>query len=426
MSSHNLFKNTKFFYYFWTQLLGALNDNIYKNALVVLIAFKGIEAFGLGKSLLVTLSGALFILPFFLFSPIAGQLCEKYEKSLIIRWTKILEIVVMLMGALGYYLDNYELLLVVLFLMGAQSALFGPVKYSILPEIVSSEQLMKANAYVESATFVAILIGTMWGGYLASLGSAYLAISISVVVIAVLGYLTSVKIPSLPLAAPRLKLQYNPLPEMIDLFKISIDKKVVFYSLLGISWFWFFGAAILSVLPVYCQEYLGVNETVLTFFLAAFTLGIGVGSILCEKLSRHKVNVHLISSSALLMSIFLADLSRIRPDWDFANGLLDATAFFSHAVGYRSIIDIFLMSVAGGMFIVPLYTLMQEKSAANVRSRVVAANNILNSLFMVISALIIMFLYKQGLSHSMIFLVVAILNLFIAYLAYTLRGLRLA
>lgn len=423
MSSKKLFQDKTFFYYYWTQFFGALNDNIFKNALVVLIAFRGVTLFGLNKSLLVPLCGAIFILPFLLFSPISGQLSEKYEKSTIIRFVKIFEIGIMLLASLGFYLESYGLLLLVLFLMGTHSTIFGPIKFSILPDIVTQDHLLAANAYVESGTFVAILFGTILGGYFSSFTHAELYISLLVLVVAILGYFSSLKITSIPIAAPRLKIRYNPVPEIKEMYQIITEKKSVYYTLIGISWFWFFGAAILSVLPVYCQEDLKVGETVLTLFLAAFTLGIGIGSILCEKISKHRVNTLFIPISGAMMSLFLMDLSLIRPLIEItAEVQLDIPGFFSTISSYRLIIDFFLMSVSGGVFIVPLYTMMQERSPAHVRSRVVAANNIMNAIFMIIASVLIMIFYKIKLSHSVIYSILALMNLGVSGLAYIVRN----
>ncbi len=432
--SADAFPKQKFWPLFWTQFLGALNDNIFKNTLVVLVTFQGVQLMGMDTPSLVAFAGGIFILPYFLFSPIAGQLADKLEKSRLVRYTKIWELGIMTLAALGFWFESFQLLLAVLFLMGTQSTFFGPVKYSILPDLVHKHQLVKANAYIELGTFVAILLGTIGGG-LAAAFSDHLWVRLAApLVIAALGLWTSLGLRSVPVANPDLRLSANPLPTFKEIHRILRRQKAVFNSVLGISWFWFFGAGVLSILPVYCKDYLQVNEHVVTLLLAMFTLGIGLGSILCEKFSFGRVELGLVPIGSLGLTIFLVDLcftgsagamagaasAGATPLADgVANGHLRGLGEFLSAPGsFRILFDFFMMSAFGGFFIVPLYALIQERSPAGERSRVIAGNNILNSLFMVASSLMVMGFYAFDLTFPQMFFAFALLNALVAFYIY--------
>jgi len=412
-------KRGKFAAFFWTQFLGAFNDNVFKNALVLLVAFRGVQIANFTTEQIVALAGGIFILPFFLFSPLAGQLCDKFEKSYVIRLTKIAEILIMLAAAVGFLTHSYVLLLAVLFLMGAQSAFFGPAKYSMIPELVHEDQLTEGNAFIELGTFISILLGTIAGGSLTKLEAADTVIGVSLVFVAAVGYLSARKIPAATRAAPDLKIQWNPLPEMKDLWNIARQKEAVFNSLLGISWFWFFGAAILSILPIYVKDYLKADEAVVTLFLAMFTLGIGLGSIVCERLSFKRVEIGIVPIGSLGMTIFLLDLF-FSGHASTATQQLSLEQFIHQPGAIRVVVDFFMMSVFGGVYIVPLYTLLQERSSADTRSRVIAANNILNAFFMVISSFTVLFLYSLKLDQAHLFAVFAVLNTLVAVYIYSI------
>ncbi len=419
MSLKLILKDKKFSPLFWTQFFGALNDNLFKNALVMMITFQGIIVLGLKSDLLVALAGGVFILPFFLFSPLAGQLSDKFQKAQIAKMTKVLELVIMMVASVGFYFESYEMLLVVLFFMGLQSALFGPVKYSIIPELVEEEALTEGNAYIETGTFVAILLGTIGGGLAAGAeGAKYLMIFL-LISVSLIGLFTSLFLPSVRVASPGLKLEYNPFPKMIDLLGLIRKKKVLFNSVLAISWFWFFGAGILSVLPEYCKTYLGVDARVATTFFAMFTVGIGVGSILCEKLSNKRVEIGLVPLGSLGMTMFLADLYFILPAWPVnPDQLISLSEFFSYFEGKRLLFDFLMMSVFGGIFTLPLYTLLQERSEPESRSQVIAANNIMNAVFMVGVSVLIMVSYSAGFNAAEILFGLAVLNILVASYIY--------
>ena len=412
--------NKKFAPFFWTQFWGAFNDNFFKNALVILIAYKGIKVMGMDESMLVALSGGIFILPFFLFSPIAGQICDKFERSRVMRYVKLLEVAIMTIAGIGFFFGIYELLLFVLFLMGFQSTLFGPIKYSIIPDLIPEGELTEATAFVQLGTFVSILLGTIIGGFSSGLDGVENYIGLGLVAVAALGYFHSRGVPELKPASPELEITYNPGPNFKSLWNISREKIAVWNSILGASWFWFFGAGILSVLPVYCKDYLGVSSNVATGFLAMFTLGIGTGNMLAEKFSGKKVEIGIVPLGSLGMTIFLLDLYFVQIPWQ-ANpeALMSFNEFWAFSEGKRLLFDFFMMSVFGGIYIVPLYTLMQERPDPKVRSRVIASNNIMNAVFMVVSSVMVMACYHFKLTTAEIFMVLAVMNVVVAVYIYT-------
>jgi MFS family permease len=407
----------KFAPFFWTQFLGAFNDNFLKNALVVLVAFRGVQLLGLDSGALVAIAGGLFILPFFLFSPIAGQISDKYERSRVVRATKVLEIVIMILAAVAFLIQSYLSLLFLLFLMGTQSTFFGPAKYSLIPELVSNEDLTEGNALIELGTFLAILLGTIGGGMSAGLPGADWVIAITLVLISLVGYWTSRGVPQVPVGESDLKIRWNPFPVYIHLWQLIRVDRSVFYAVLAISWFWFFGAGVLSVLPIYVKDYLMGTEAVVTLFLAMFTLGVGVGSMLCERLSFKRVELGLVPIGSLGLTLFLFDIYWVGLPWGQAQAV-SVPVLLSSVGGWRLVIDFFMMSISGGLFIVPLYTLVQERSESRILSRIISANNILNSLLMVVSSGLVIGLYSLGLNTAQVFGALSILNVIVALLIY--------
>ena len=421
----NLLRDRRFSPFFWTQFCGAFNDNIFKNALVIYITMKAFSLGSISSEQMVALCGGIFILPFFVFSATAGQLADKLSKSRIVIWVKIWEIAVMLVGAYGFITDDIMLLLTTLFFMGLHSAFFGPVKYSILPQLLTQEELVSGNAYVEMGTFLAILLGTILGGLLiahAALGRWL--VSAAVVTVAAAGFCSSLQIEPLAATAPSLPIRINPIPLTWDMIKRVHANRSVFLSILGISWFWFFGAGILSVLPTYCKQLLRGDEALITLFLALFSVGIGIGSVLCGRLSARKLELGLVPFGSIGISWFCLDLFLVGRPGNLAPG--DATtaitilSFLATAGGLRIAADLLLLAICGGFFIVPLYTLIQQRSEDRERSRVIAANNILNALFMVGAALMLMALFRLKFSVPQILLVLGILNFAVAVYIYTL------
>ena len=405
--------------FFATQTLGAFNDNVFKNALVILVTF-GIAGLSADQmNLYVNLAAGLFILPFFLFSATCGQLAEKYEKSRLIRYVKLLEIGIMLLATAGFWLASIPMLMGVLFLLGVQATIFGPVKYSILPQHLREHELISGNAWVESATFLAILLGTLLGGWLIARPGGAHVVSFAVISIAVLGYLSSHGIPLAPATAPELKINWNPWTETLANIRFMRGNHTVLLSVMGISWFWFFGATFLSQLPSYTKIYLGGGEQVVTLLLTVFSLGIGLGSFLCERMSGHKVEIGLVPLGSIGLTLFGIDLYFAA---HATATLHDQTAIeFLYTLGnHRVLWDLLLIGVSGGLFIVPLYALIQTRTPPSHRSRVIAGNNILNALFMVVAALMAIVLLKAGLTIPELLLTTALMNAAVALFIYLL------
>ncbi len=404
--------------FFLTQTLGAFNDNVFKNALVILVTFGIVGLSDDDINYYVNLAGGLFILPFFLFSATAGQIAEKFEKSQLIRMIKIAEILIMGVGIAGLLMSSLPVLFGALFLMGAQSAVFGPVKYSILPQHLQEHELVGGNAWVEAATFLAILLGTMLGGWLMTRDGGAGMVSITVLLVAVLGYFASRRIPSAAAAAPDLRINWNPLTETWRNFRFMQTNRTVLLSVLGISWFWLYGAMFLSQLPGYTKTVLGGDETVVTLLLTVFSLGIGIGSLLCERLSGHKVEIGLVPLGSIGLTLFGIDLYLAQPTVAAAN--ISAGAFMQIAASHRVLWDLFLIGMFGGFYIVPLYALIQTRSEASHRSRILAGNNILNALFMVVAAVLAIVLLDAGLTIPQLLLTTALMNAAVAVFIYTL------
>lgn len=406
----------RFLPFFLTQFLGAFNDNVYKNALVVLITFQAVQLGAGSPGVMVNLAAGIFILPFFLFSATAGQLADKYEKSRLIRHTKLLEVAVMALAAAGFALMSLPLLLAVLFLMGAQSALFGPVKYAIIPQQLADDELVGGNALVEAATFVAILAGTIVGGLLAVGADGPGRVSLAVVAIAVLGWLASLRIPPVAAADPGLVVNWNPVSQTREMIRFTLESRAVLRAIVGISWFWFYGALFLSQFPGFAADHLGGDERAVTLLLALFSVGIGAGSLLCGRLSAGRVEPRLVPLGALGLSLFALDLWWASP----AAGALGAAQPLGALLGrpqwWRIVFDLVMIGVSGGFFIVPLYALMQQRSAPAHRARIIAGNNILNALFMVAAAAMGAGMLAAGFAVPQLFLATALLNAVLATL----------
>jgi 1-acyl-sn-glycerol-3-phosphate acyltransferase len=410
-SQFALLGKKRFLPFFLTQLLGAFNDNIFKQSLILAILFK-ISA-DADKSLLVNLCALLFILPFFLFSALGGQFGEKFPKDALIRKIKLAEIVIMLLGATGVLLGSLPLMLAVLFAMGTQSALFGPVKYSILPQHLREEELVGGNALVEMGTFLAILAGTIGAGIImASTGYASI-VAASVVIVAVLGYLASRAIPSAHAAMPELRLDWNILRQSWLIMKLGLGQRpAVSRSLIGNSWFWFLGAVYLTQIPAYAKEWLYGDESVVTLILTVFSLGIGLGSMLCERMSGHKVEIGLVPFGSIGLTIFGMLLWWHSGGFPQAELAHDWQAVLSYGQAWWILGSILGIGLFGGFYIVPLYALIQSRTVEHERARVIAANNILNALFMVISAIAsILFLTVAELSIPQLFLTISLMNI---------------
>ena len=416
-ASIKLLSSRRFRPFFVTQLGGAFNDNLYKNGLTIFIAFQAAGISQQQSNMLVNVAAGLFILPFFLFSPIAGQLADKYEKSMLIQRIKLLEIAIMLLGAGAFLLQSPILLVAILFLMGTQSALFGPVKYSLLPQALESTELIGGNAMVEFGTFLAILAGLIVSVYLMSLG--LVAMAVAIIVIAAAGYWASRGIPRLPAAAPDLKISFNIPRQTLSILRDAQANSSVFYSIMGISWFWFIGITYITQLPNYVRYELGGNEQVYVLLLAMFSFGIGAGSFLCERLSGRLVEIGLVPIGALGLTLFGVDIY-FNQGLSTGAGLIGPSTFLTQASSLRVCLDIVMLGVSGGLYIVPLYALVQQRSEPSKCSRIIAANNIMNALFMVVASLYGLFTLAVGVSIPMLFLIVALMNAAVALFIFLL------
>lgn len=418
MHSMGLLRQRRFAPLFWIQALGAFNDNVFKNALVILVTFKSMGIAGLEPSSTVALCGGLFILPFFLFSAVAGQMADRWPKTRIIPWIKFAEILIMIVAAVGLFTEHLSLLLAVLFLMGVHSAFFGPIKFGMLPEVLAEEDLVGGNALVEMATFLAILLGTLCGGILIAQDNGAWWVSATVLAVALTGWLATFTLVPTAACNPGKTININPLSAAFHILRGVHQQRGIYLSILGISWFWFFGASLLALFPDFSKDVLQGNESLVTFFLAVFSIGIGAGSILCERLSKGRLELGLVPLGSAGMSLFVLDL--FLAGTPSLEGAFTLRAFLSDWTGLRITADIFLLSIFGGCFIVPLNTLIQQRSEESQRASVIAGNNIVNAIFMVASAIMLIVFQQAGLKAPHIFAVLAAMNAAIALYIYLL------
>lgn len=416
-----LLKERRFAPFFWTQFLGAMNDNVFKIAFTSLVTYHASLFQDVDGKTAAFLISAIFIAPFLLFSATSGQIADKWDKARLIRFVKTLEIAIMVVGAAGFVWTSAPLLYVCTFLMGLHSTLFGPVKYAYLPQHLANHELVGGNGLVEMGTFVAILVGTIIGGELAGAGASALPWIGGVCIgLAMLGRLVSTWVPQTPAAQPDLRINWNPITETWRNLSIARKDRAVFQSLLGISWLWFLGATFLASFFNFSRDVLGANPDVVTLLLAMFSVGIGMGSLLCERLSGGKVEIGLVPFGSIGMTVFAVDLYFASRGGAPGGALQTVGQFISQPAHWRILADLFLLAMFGGFYSVPLYALIQSRSAPSHRARIIAANNILNALFMVVSALMAMMLTKAGLTIDQLYLVTGILNALVAVYLYTL------
>ncbi|MSR15258.1 MAG: MFS transporter [Gammaproteobacteria bacterium] len=410
MNQLQLLKTRRFWPLFATQFFGALNDNIYRFGLVIFITFTLSEVSGISAGSLVALSGGIFILPFFLFSALAGQLADKYEKSRLIRLIKLAEIIVMGMGAIGFYLKSASFLLIVLFLMGTHSAFFGPLKYGILPQLVGDDELTGGNGLIQMATYIAILGGAALGGVAASIsGFGPLPVVLSVLGIALVGWRCSCLIPEAAPFDATLILDFGIFRATRTLLRDAVSSWEAATLMLAISWFWFLGASFLSLVPAFGKELLHADERTVTLLNAAFTVGIGLGSLACETLSRGRIELGLMPLAALGISLFALDVSFL--EISSATTAVTMANFWSVPIAGRCFFDLVGIGACGAVYIVPLNAALQARSIPARRARVIGALNVLNALFMVASAGLIAGLLAVGMTIPRIFFFVAATNL---------------
>lgn len=421
MNRLSLILNQRFWPLFTVQFFGAFNDNVFKQALIVLLVFKVSQAGGSESSagFYSNMAAGLFMLPFLICSPIAGQLSDKFNKSTYIQILKGIEILLMILAGIALYLETPAFLLTILFLMGSQSAFFGPVKYSMLPQLLKSNELMTGNSLIEMSTFIAILLGLMFGGYF--IESHKMVVITALVVFSIAGFAASLRLPSILPGQADLKLDYNIARQASTIIKIAHERTSVYHSILGISWLWFIGATVLAQLPNYAKFYLGGGGDATTLLISLFVLGVATGSLLAIKISKGIIELGLVPFGAIGMTVFMADLffidySTLTPYQGFFNYFFSSFEW-NH---YRIVFDLTMTGVFSSFFVVPLYALVQARSQERTRSRVIAANNIINSLFMVASAIIAIVLYSVGFSTIDIFMSVAIVNLILSLYIFTI------
>ncbi len=402
---------------FSAQFCGAFNDNLFKTALAVSISFRALALGGLEPTVLVAVCGGLLILPFALFSALAGQLSDRYPKHRLLRLSKAVESGIMLFAGASMLAKDLPLCLASLFLLGAQAAFFGPLKYGALPELLPEPRLVAGNAWVELGTFVAVLLGTIAGGMLAS--SSPLVLAVVVEGVALLGYLAVRRVPPLEQVAPGLPLDLNWLRSNAALIRIARRDQVVFHAILGISWFWLLGAVVLSLLPELVRVQLGGGPAVVTFLLAAFSVGVGLGALLCERLSFDQVELGVVPLGAVGLSVFLAALGCVAERKVGPHAARSLMELLSTSRGVAAAVCTSLLALAGGLFTVPLYALLQQRARPAERARVVAANNVVNALFMVVGSVGLAALAAAGVSTARVLVVLSVLNLAVA--AYTYR-----
>jgi len=420
----NIFKGKRFLPLFITQFFGAFNDNAFKNAFLIWFTYDIANYHGLNASIMVTLAAGLFILPFFLFSATAGQVADKYEKSWLTQKIKQVEIVLMLACAAFFFLGNVSGLLIVLFLMGVQSTFFGPIKYSLLPEHLHDDELISGNGWIEGGTFLSILLGTIFGGLIILTEYGIELLSLCVFAFSVIGWIASRSIPKASIGDPKLKIGWNIAQETWKIIGFARKEHTVWLSILAISWFWLIGVTFLTQFPTYTKEIIGGNEHIVTLFLSIFSIGIGIGSLWCNKLLNGKIDGRLVpyGSISITITIILFAIASYfygveRMDYlehvlQYEDKILGFSEFF--AVGLSSwsiIVSLLALSICSGIYIVPLYAIMQHRSNSIYLARVIAANNVMNALFMVFASMIALMLFSLNFTVTDIFLMLGIANI---------------
>jgi MFS family permease len=420
-----LFTKRRFLPFFITQFLGALNDNLFKNALLVIVVSTAITAADSNTNFITNLAAGLFILPFFLFSTLAGHLADRFDKAYLIRRIKFAEIILMLVGCFSLWQGNISLMLGVLFLLGTQSAFFGPIKYAIIPQHVDSDELLAANAQVGMGTFVSILLGTLIGGWMVTTPQGIMQLGALIILVAIIGWISSCQIPKAPPenTAAEAKVSFNPLRETAANFCLAKHNKTVIYCIFSSSWFWLYGACFLTQVPNFSVAILGGDPKLISILLGSFIIGVAIGSLCCNRFSRGQIEPGLVPVGTLGLSLFAIDLyfsSSYYADLNAADNSIAPMAFLSMTSGLRILADLLFIGVFGGLFIVPIYAMIQRNTDGKTRARVLSVNNIFNALFMVSGSLLgMLFLSQLDWSIPEFFLLLAFLNLaFMATIFY--------
>lgn len=420
-----IFTTRRFLPLFLTQFLGAFNDNLFKNALVMLVTFKSVQYSGRDAQTMVIAAGALFMLPYFLFSSTAGQYADKLERAKMARFTKLWELGIVILAAIGFLGHHFSFLLIMLFALGAQSTFFGPIKYALLPQHLNDDELLTGNAYIEAGTLLAILLGTISGGVLIMQPQGEWLVVLASLAIALGGYMASRSIPLSPAPQPNLKVNHHIVSSTWMMVSHDYQNPRVFRCIMGISWFWVVGAILLSQFPALVKEDIGANDSVVTLFLTLFSLGVGMGSYLSSLITRGKITSKFTVWAVLGMALFTFDAGyMIQSLPAYAGGeLLTLVAFLSDLSHLRIAIDLWLMSVCAGVFIVPLYAIMQHDSEKESRARTIATNNIMNALCMVVTAGLTVVLLDMGFSIAQLFLMIGAGNVAVALYVRRLQAI---
>lgn len=415
-SQFQLFKRKRFSSMFFTQFLGAFNDNIFKQALILVLTYSAASQLGVEVSILNNLAAMLFILPYFLFSAVAGQLADKFEKSKLTRLVKLLELIIMAIAAVGFVFEWYALLFVALFLMGTHSTFFGPIKYAYLPQAMKEDELVGANGLFQMGTSLAILLGMIIAGVLTQLPQSLYWISATVIIVAVLGYMAARFIPATPAMQPELKVNWNIFTTSVSIVRYLYSLPFLFFIILGNSWFWFYGATFLTQTPEVSKVILHGDESVVIFLLTLFSVGVSIGSLLCKSLTKNQVSLRLLPFGIAGLSVFAIDLyfslSALTIDTTNSEALLGISSLLAINGSWRVFVDLFFLGFSGGLYIVPLYASMQAYAPKSHRARIIGANNIFNAIFMVTSAIFaIAVLNAFAMSLPQLFLITGLLNI---------------
>lgn len=430
MSNLSVLKSKKFLPLFITQFFGAFNDNVFKNAFLIWFTYDIALKLNMNAALMVTIASGLFIIPFFLFSALAGQIADKYEKSKLVQIIKIAEIFIMIFCFFGFYFENIFLLLTLLFLMGVHSTFFGPIKYSLLPENLKDNELVSGNALIEGGTFLAILLGTILGGIVIRSQNGITIISVAVVLFAIIGWLSSRFIPKSPISDAKLKISFNIFAKTLEIIHYAKKEETVWLSIIGISWFWFIGVTFLSQFPIYTKEIIKGDEYIVTLLLSIFSIGIGIGSVLCNKFLKGQINGRLVPFGSFGITIGIAIFGAASYFYNLSvadHDLFGITEFLSASIfSWLIIFGLLCISIFSGIYIVPLYAIMQHRSPEKYLSRIIAANNVMNALFMVLASISIVMLFKFNFNLLEIFTLVGIFNIFVFFIIKKIVKRRLS
>ncbi|WP_323842172.1 MULTISPECIES: MFS transporter [unclassified Moraxella] len=412
-SQFSLFKHRRFNAMFFTQFFGAFNDNVFKQALILILTYVAASKMGMKVSLLNNLAALLFILPYFLFSALAGQIADKYEKTALTQSVKLLEVMIMLLAGVGFWFEIYWLLFVSLFLMGTQSAFFGPIKYAYLPAMLQKDELVGANGLFQTGTSLAILTGMITAGILTQLNDSTLWLIMTTLLMAIAGYIASKFMPKTPTTTKNLTINYNIVSSSIEIIKYLYSLPLLFFVIIGSSWFWFYGATFLTQTPEFSKVILHGNESVVILLLTLFSVGTALGSLVCKTLTKNQVGLRLLPIGIIGLSVFaidlyfsLSDISNIP-----TNTIYGINELLTVSGTWRIFADLFLLGVFGGVYIVPMYAFVQSYAPTSHRSRIIGANNIFNAIFMVGSAIFsIIVLSVLNLGLPMLFLICGVMN----------------